>query len=63
MGSNKINMIRNTSKILGEFRKNPSKVFFDTLQVTISNHNVYKVTKKEVLTYLKKKISELEKEK
>ncbi|GAH11040.1 unnamed protein product [marine sediment metagenome] len=59
--ANKISMIRNTSRVLGEFRKNPSKVFFDCLEMTISNHNVYKVTKKDVLIYLKKKISDLEK--
>lgn len=62
MSGNKISMIRQTSRVLGEFRKNPTKVFFDSLEMTITNHNVYKVTKQETIQFLKKKISELEKQ-
>lgn len=58
----KMRMIKQTSHVLGEFRKNPSKVFFDTLDITIDNANVYRVTKKQVLLYLDKKVKELEKE-
>lgn len=58
----RIKMIRSTSKILGEFKRNPSKVFFDTLDTTIDNAYVYRVTKKRVLAYLDKKVRELEKE-
>ena len=58
----KLKMIKTTSKVLGEFRKNPNKVFFDTLDITIDNANVYRVTKKQVLLYLDKKVKELEKQ-
>lgn len=58
----KTRMIRNTSKILNEFKKDPSKVFFDTFENMIDNAYVYRVTKKQVLEYLTKKVSELEKE-
>ena len=57
----KMKMIRSTSHVLGEFRKNPSKVFFDTLEITIDNAYVYRVSKKQVLSYLSKKVVELEK--
>lgn len=58
----RLKMIKSSSKVLNDFRKNPSKVFFDTLNVTIDNSYVYGVNKKQVLLYLDKKIKELEKE-
>ena len=57
----KMKMIKNTSHVLDEFRKNPTKVFFDTLEITIDNAYVYRVSKKQVLSYLTKKVGELEK--
>ena len=58
----KMKMVRTTSRVLGEFRKNPTKVFFDTLDITIENSNVYRVNKRQVLAYLIKKVNELEKD-
>ena len=60
--STKTRMIRNTSKILSEFKKDPKKVFFDTFENMIENAYVYKVNKKEIIEYLDKKLNQLENE-
>lgn len=63
MGTDKISgmkLARGMSRVVKEFRNNPHKVFFDTLNTTIDHHYVYGIDKKEIIKYLEGKVKELE---
>lgn len=52
-------LAKGTSNVLREFKNNPQKVFFDTLNTTIDNYFIYRVGKTEVIEFLEKKLKEL----
>jgi len=63
MGNQKISigkLAKGTSNVIREFKNNPQKVFFDTMNTTIDNYFVYGVKKEKVIEFLEKKLKELE---
>lgn len=52
-------MAKGTTKVLREFKNNPSKLFFDTINSVVDNYFVYNVDKKDVIEFLEKKVKEL----
>lgn len=47
--------------VISDFRKNPSKVWYDSLNNIIGNRKTYKISDQEAIDFLRVKIAELKK--